>query len=49
MSIEVLIKGGISGKIMGFLTDIVPTLAARPEKADLIFQAKGRSQDKPLI
>ncbi|NES65700.1 MAG: L-threonylcarbamoyladenylate synthase, partial [Okeania sp. SIO2D1] len=29
--------------------DTVPALAALPQKADLIFQAKRRSPDKPLI
>jgi len=47
--IETLIEGAISGSIISFPTDTVPALAARPDKADLIFQAKGRSQDKPLI
>ena len=47
--IETLIEGAISGKIVSFPTDTVPALAARPDRADLIFQAKGRSQDKPLI
>ncbi|MGD1704373.1 L-threonylcarbamoyladenylate synthase [Dapis sp. BLCC M229] len=49
VSIETLIKGAISGNLVSFPTDTVPALAARPDKADLIFQAKGRSQDKPLI
>ena len=47
--IETLIEGAISGIVVSFPTDTVPALAARPEKGDLIFQAKGRSQDKPLI
>jgi L-threonylcarbamoyladenylate synthase len=34
---------------VSFPTDTVPALAAIPEKAALIFAAKQRSQDKPLI
>ncbi len=49
VSIEILIEGAISGNLVSFPTDTVPALAARPDQADLIFQAKGRSQDKPLI
>ena len=47
--IETLIEGAISGRVVSFPTDTVPALAARPDKADLIFEAKGRSQNKPLI
>ncbi len=47
--IDILIEGAISGSLVSFPTDTVPALAARPDKADLIFQAKDRSQDKPLI
>ena len=47
--IDSLIEGAISGKIVSFPTDTVPALAAKPDRADLIFAAKGRSQDKPLI
>ncbi|MCL2925387.1 MAG: L-threonylcarbamoyladenylate synthase [Trichodesmium sp. MAG_R04] len=47
--IETLIEGAISGKVVSFPTDTVPALAARPDKGDLIFEAKGRSKDKPLI
>ena len=49
VSIEFLIEGAISGNLVSFPTDTVPALAARPDRADLIFQAKGRSQDKPVI
>ena len=49
MCIDSLIEGAISGKIVSFPTDTVPALAAKPDRADLIFAAKGRSQDKPLI
>lgn len=49
VSIDILIQGAISGNLVSFPTDTVPALAARPDRAELIFQAKGRSQDKPLI
>ncbi|MBW4542388.1 MAG: L-threonylcarbamoyladenylate synthase [Myxacorys chilensis ATA2-1-KO14] len=35
--------------LASFPTDTVPALAARPDRADLIFQAKQRSFTKPLI
>jgi L-threonylcarbamoyladenylate synthase len=45
-----LIQGAISGNhIVSFPTDTVPALAARPDRSELIFAAKRRSQDKPLI
>ncbi|MEG4393875.1 L-threonylcarbamoyladenylate synthase [Microcoleus sp. BROC3] len=50
VSINALVQGAISGDyIVSFPTDTVPALAARPDRADLIFAAKRRSQDKPLI
>ncbi|WP_293335852.1 L-threonylcarbamoyladenylate synthase [Microcoleus sp. CAWBG58] len=50
VSIASLIQGAISGDyIVSFPTDTVPALAARPDRAELIFAAKGRRQDKPLI
>ncbi|NES66435.1 MAG: Sua5/YciO/YrdC/YwlC family protein, partial [Okeania sp. SIO2D1] len=49
VSIETLIEGAVSGNLVSFPTDTVPALAALPQKADLIFQAKRRSPDKPLI
>jgi L-threonylcarbamoyladenylate synthase len=50
VSINALVQGAISGDyIVSFPTDTVPALAARPDRAELIFAAKGRSQDKPLI
>jgi L-threonylcarbamoyladenylate synthase len=49
-SIEQLVAAAISGEtIISFPTDTVPALAVRPDKAALIFQAKQRSQQKPLI
>ncbi|MEH1839144.1 MAG: L-threonylcarbamoyladenylate synthase [Nostoc sp.] len=44
-----LIAGARAGLLVSFPTDTVPALAAIPEKAGLIFAAKQRSQDKPLI
>lgn len=39
-----------SGQQVGsFPTDTVPALAARPDRAELIFETKQRSLDKPLI
>jgi L-threonylcarbamoyladenylate synthase len=44
-----LIKNAIAGKVVSFPTDTVPALAVLPEKANLIFDLKQRSTDKPLI
>lgn len=50
VSIDSLIQGAISGDyIVSFPTDTVPALAAKPDRSELIFVAKQRSQDKPLI
>jgi L-threonylcarbamoyladenylate synthase len=49
VSLETLIAGVRAGLIASFPTDTVPALATLPEKAELIFAAKQRSQDKPLI
>ena len=49
VSLENLIVGARAGLLVSFPTDTVPALAAIPEKAGLIFAAKQRSQDKPLI
>ncbi|EGK89192.1 Sua5/YciO/YrdC/YwlC family protein [Microcoleus vaginatus PCC 9802] len=47
---DALVQGAISGNhIVSFPTDTVPALAARPDRSELIFAAKRRSQDKPLI
>jgi len=35
--------------LASFPTDTVPALAARPDAAELIYQAKSRQADKPLI
>jgi L-threonylcarbamoyladenylate synthase len=44
-----LIAGARVGKLVSFPTDTVPALATLPGKSELIFAAKQRSQDKPLI
>ncbi|MBD2729270.1 L-threonylcarbamoyladenylate synthase [Nostoc sp. FACHB-892] len=49
VSLTNLISGARTGLLVSFPTDTVPALAAIPEKAALIFAAKQRSQDKPLI
>ncbi|BAZ28916.1 SUA5/yciO/yrdC domain-containing protein [Cylindrospermum sp. NIES-4074] len=49
VSLEALIAGARAGHLVSFPTDTVPALATLPEKAGLIFAAKQRSQDKPLI
>ena len=49
-NIETLVQIARSGQgIISFPTDTVPALAVRPDQADLIFQAKQRSLEKPLI
>ncbi|MFN6461242.1 MAG: L-threonylcarbamoyladenylate synthase [Nostoc sp. DedVER02] len=49
VSLTNLIAGAQAGLLVSFPTDTVPALAAISEKAGLIFTAKQRSQDKPLI
>ncbi|MBE9004948.1 L-threonylcarbamoyladenylate synthase [Fortiea sp. LEGE XX443] len=49
VNLEDLIAGAQAGCLVSFPTDTVPALATLPEKAALIFAAKHRSQDKPLI
>ncbi len=50
VSLQALINGVRSGQqLASFPTDTVPALAARPDRADLIFTTKQRSLDKPLI
>jgi L-threonylcarbamoyladenylate synthase len=36
-------------RLISFPTDTLPALAARPDRAGLIYEAKQRSADKPLI
>lgn len=49
VSLAVLVAGARAGRLVSFPTDTVPALATLPEQAALIFAAKQRSQDKPLI
>ena len=50
VSMNTLVEGAISGNyIVSFPTDTVPALATLPDRSELIFVAKRRSQDKPLI
>jgi L-threonylcarbamoyladenylate synthase len=49
VSPDALVAGALAGSLVSFPTDTVPALAAKPEQADLIFAAKQRGQDKPLI
>ena len=49
VSIDRLITIAKSGSLISFPTDTVPALATLPASAGLIFAAKQRSQDKPLI
>ena len=44
-----LVAGARSGQLVSFPTDTVPALAVRPDRSELIFAAKQRSQEKPLI
>jgi L-threonylcarbamoyladenylate synthase len=49
VSVDRLIVTAQTGNLVSFPTDTVPALAVLPAQAELIFQAKQRSQDKPLI
>ncbi|MEB3830253.1 L-threonylcarbamoyladenylate synthase [Phormidium sp. CCY1219] len=49
VSIDALISSARKGQLVSFPTDTVPALAARPDAAELIFLAKQRRRDKPLI
>ncbi|WP_413172582.1 L-threonylcarbamoyladenylate synthase [Anabaena azotica] len=49
VSLEVLLNSAKAGKLISFPTDTVPALATIPEQAELIYAAKQRSLDKPLI
>lgn len=44
-----LVAGAIANRVVSFPTDTVPALAVKPESAELIYQLKQRSHDKPLI
>ncbi len=50
VSFDDLVTKAVAGEsLISFPTDTVPALAARPDRAELIFAAKQRSLDKPLI
>jgi L-threonylcarbamoyladenylate synthase len=50
VSMNILVERAISGTaIVSFPTDTVPALATLPDRSELIFATKRRSQDKPLI
>jgi L-threonylcarbamoyladenylate synthase len=49
VSLDDLIIAALAGNLVSFPTDTVPALATLPDCAELIFQTKQRSQDKPLI
>jgi L-threonylcarbamoyladenylate synthase len=50
ISFDQFINAAQSGNhLVSFPTDTVPALAVRPDRAALIFEAKQRSQTKPLI
>ncbi|MBW4550404.1 MAG: L-threonylcarbamoyladenylate synthase [Aphanocapsa sp. GSE-SYN-MK-11-07L] len=50
VTIAALVAGVRSGDwLISFPTDTVPALATRPDRAELIFAAKQRQPDKPLI
>ncbi|NJP09336.1 MAG: L-threonylcarbamoyladenylate synthase [Leptolyngbyaceae cyanobacterium RU_5_1] len=50
VSFDELVENVCSGThLVSFPTDTVPALAARPDRAELIFETKQRSLDKPLI
>jgi L-threonylcarbamoyladenylate synthase len=50
VSLTQLLDAARSGDhLISFPTDTLPALAARPDRAGLIFEAKQRSADKPLI
>ncbi|MGY6530549.1 MAG: L-threonylcarbamoyladenylate synthase [Cyanobacterium sp.] len=44
-----LVQSAIAHYVVSFPTDTVPALAVVPHRADLIFELKQRSQEKPLI
>ena len=49
VSLGSLVAGAKAGKLVSFPTDTVPALAVLPEGGELIFAAKQRSYEKPLI
>ena len=49
VSLSALIAGAKLGQLVSFPTDTVPAFAVRPDCSKLIFAAKQRNQEKPLI
>ena len=50
VSLNQLIAAACSGdRLISFPTDTLPAMAVRPDRSTLIFEAKQRSLDKPLI
>ncbi|HEY9884072.1 MAG TPA: L-threonylcarbamoyladenylate synthase [Thermosynechococcaceae cyanobacterium] len=50
VSLPTLVAQALSGEsLVSFPTDTVPALAVRPDRAELVFAAKQRNLDKPLI
>lgn len=50
VSIAALVAAARSGRwLISFPSDTIPALAVRPDRAELIFVAKQRSHNKPLI
>lgn len=49
VTLSEIINQARTGQVISFPTDTVPALAALPTYSDLIFAAKKRSPDKPLI
>lgn len=50
VSYDELVTAALSGnQVVSFPTDTVPALAVRPDHAQLLFELKQRSADKPLI
>ncbi|MEB3278755.1 MAG: L-threonylcarbamoyladenylate synthase [Lyngbya sp.] len=50
VTLDTLVQAAILGdRVVSFPTDTVPALAVQPQQAELIFQLKQRSPDKPLI
>ncbi|MCP2731951.1 L-threonylcarbamoyladenylate synthase [Limnofasciculus baicalensis] len=49
VSMSTLVAEAEGGEVVSFPTDTVPALAVRPDRSELIFIAKKRPPDKPLI
>ncbi len=48
-TLDALAEAAIAGRLISFPTDTVPALAARSDRAELVFAAKRRDRSKPLI